>query len=67
MTRKSKREIEAALAELTGGDEASIQAYLWADLKDAYGGRLTPRERTLLDSPDQQLPPAARAKLDLRR
>lgn len=66
MTRKSRREIEAALAELAGG-EASIQAYLWADLKDAYGGRLTPRERTLLDSPDQQLPPAARAKLDLRR
>ncbi len=65
MARKSRREIEAALDDLDSGEQVSIHAYLWADLKAAYGGRLTTQERAILDSPEEHLSPTARATLDL--
>lgn len=55
MTRKSKRELERSINDLCSTDEHGIQAWMWADLKDYYGGRLSPSEARLLDDPEAHL------------
>jgi len=59
MTRKSKREIERDIEALGGSEEFSLQDYLWADLKAYHGGRLSPGERLLLETPEAHLQPSA--------
>lgn len=63
MTRKSKRELERALEDFGATGEFSLQDYLWADLKDYYGGDLSRDERRLLDDPESHLSPTAKRQL----
>ncbi len=65
LTRKSRREIETALDNLDTDDKRSVRAFLWADLKNVYGGPLTPGEQAVLSDPERYLSAEARAKLDL--
>jgi len=65
MPRKSKREIERGLDELGGSEQLTVQDYMWADLKDYHGGRLTPAERCLLEDPAAFLSPAAQRQIGL--
>lgn len=64
MTRKSRREIEREINDLGESEAFTLQDYLWADLKNAYDGRLSRGERRLLDDPAANLSPVAARKLD---
>lgn len=64
MTRKSRREIKREIDDLDADREFTLQDYLWADLKNAYDGRLSRGERRLLDDPRATLSPVAARKLD---
>jgi len=62
MTRRSKRELERAVDDLDSGNGShGLQDLFWASLKDYYDGPLTPGEHRLLDDPEEQLSPAAKA------
>jgi hypothetical protein len=63
--RKSKREIERGLDELDEKEQLTLEDYMWADLKDYHGGRLTPVERRLLEDPAAYLSPAAQRQIGL--
>lgn len=66
MTRRSLRELEREVAEMGAErDGVDIQAWVWANLKDYYDGRLSAAERRLLERPEEYLSPAAKRRLDL--
>ncbi|MDQ2072813.1 hypothetical protein RBH20_09730 [Haloarcula sp. H-GB4] len=64
MTRRSRRELERAVDELDGQRSFTVADFMWADLKDYHGGRLTPAERRLLQDPEDHLTPAAQTQVD---
>jgi hypothetical protein len=61
MTRPSERELRQTVESIGGSGEHTIQDYLWADLKAAHDGSLTPDERQLLDAPKTHLSTSAAA------
>jgi hypothetical protein len=51
----TERELWDELETLGASPNADVADYLWADLKNAHGGRLTPAEQRLLNDPGAYL------------